>query len=184
MSRGKLIHILHGDDMVLWEFYNTMEKLFNKYPNIGAAYCRFHFIDSISNINYTAPLEIINSGIFEYFFKKISQQSILQTPSIVVHREVYEKNGTFDQRFKYTEAWEMWQRIGSIYQVAYSPKVLALYRHNRSNNNTHKTIVSGKSIEDLLSVYKLIKENTKNRIADVDAALRKNLFFLLKHQIP
>jgi glycosyltransferase involved in cell wall biosynthesis len=183
LSRGHLVHILHGDDAVLWGYYKTIGDLFGRYPGIGAAYCRFHFMDGKSNINYTSPLEMETAGILPDFLEKISRQCILQTPSISVRRQVYETIGTFDSRLKYTEDWEMWQRIAVHYPVAYTPKVLALYRNNHSNNNTLKTTRSGGSIKDLLQVYHLLRENAAGKIEGLEEAHQRNLVFLVQHQI-
>jgi len=183
LSKGQLIHILHGDDAVLWDYYKAMELLFHKYPDIGAAYCRFHFIDGKSNINYTSPLEMELASIFPGFLQKVSEKCILQTPAIAVRRQVYEKIGMFDSRLKYTEDWEMWHRIAVHYPVAYTPKVLALYRNNHGTNHTLKTTRNGNSVQDLLQLYKIIRQNSGYNVEELEQKHNINLVFIVHHQI-
>jgi cellulose synthase/poly-beta-1,6-N-acetylglucosamine synthase-like glycosyltransferase len=44
-SRGHLIHLLHGDDCVRYNFYQKMQQIFERHPDIGAAFCRHIIID-------------------------------------------------------------------------------------------------------------------------------------------
>jgi glycosyltransferase involved in cell wall biosynthesis len=44
-ATGHYIHILHGDDKLRNGFYNEIEKLFAAFPEAGAAFTGFTFID-------------------------------------------------------------------------------------------------------------------------------------------
>ncbi len=67
LSRGKLIHQLHGDDCVRDGFYQKMQRAFSEQPEIGAAFCRngiyiqdqFHAIETFqSYLPKTIPNKI------------------------------------------------------------------------------------------------------------------------------
>src|SRR5919108_3208423 len=62
-SRGRLIHLLHGDDCVRVGFYQTMEAVFEVNPEIGAAFCRYISIDECGNWLAISPLEQPMSGL-------------------------------------------------------------------------------------------------------------------------
>jgi hypothetical protein len=81
-----------------------------------------------------------NEGIVPDILEKLYTQQYIQTPSMVVKREVYETIGCFDRRLNSMEDWEMWTRIANNYPIATSNKVLAAYRshHNNATNNTFK----------------------------------------------
>ncbi|HYC86146.1 MAG TPA: glycosyltransferase family 2 protein, partial [Chryseosolibacter sp.] len=51
-SRGHLIHLLHGDDVVRPGFYEKVEALFDRFPAAGAAFCRYEYIDEASRVMY------------------------------------------------------------------------------------------------------------------------------------
>ena len=144
LSRGKLIHILHGDDLVDPGFYQKMGSAFEQAPEIGAAFCRHTIIDATAQPQYTSVLEQPESGILNNnWLELIAGFQRIQPPSIVVKREVYEKIGCFDQRLQYAaEDWEMWVRISNYYPVWYEVEPLAMYR-KQTNSLTGKSIKSG-----------------------------------------
>jgi hypothetical protein len=72
----------------------------------------------------------------------------IQTPAIVVRREVYEKLGTFDSRLSWSEDWEMWLRIAAQYPVWYEVEPLALYRMH-SNSSSGRHMRTGENMRDL-----------------------------------
>jgi hypothetical protein len=137
-SRGKWVHLLHGDDRVLPGFYNRMEKAFALEPSIGAAFCRQIYIDENGRFKDLAPLEQPDSGILNNALERLSLEQRILTPSIVVKRDVYETLGGFDARLKCSEDWEMWVRIATRYPVWYEIEPLAQYRmHFDSNTGRH-----------------------------------------------
>ena len=79
--------------------------------------------------------------------EKLYTKQYIQTPSMVVKREVYETIGCFDRRLNCMEDWEMWIRIANNYQIAISNKVLSAYRSHKSNT-THKALRDDTSLEE------------------------------------
>ena len=140
VSRGRYIHQLHGDDKVLPGFYKEMEAIFNESPNAVAAFCRTNYIDSKSRVTGVTGMIQDKEGIVPNMLEKLYTKQYIQTPSMVVKREVYETIGCFDRRLNCMEDWEMWIRIANNYPIAVSNKVLAAYRSHEENatNNTFK----------------------------------------------
>jgi len=137
-ARGRLVHILHGDDVVQDGFYRRMEAAFDRSPEIGAAFCRQMFIDEAGGRLSLSPLEQEASGILEDSLRRLASEQRIMTPSIVVRRSVYERLGGFDRRLACAEDWEMWVRIAAHYPIAYEIEPLALYRmHADSNTGRH-----------------------------------------------
>ncbi|KAB2832306.1 MAG: glycosyltransferase, partial [Candidatus Brocadia sp.] len=137
-SRGKLIHLLHGDDYVLSGFYEKMTKAFLQSLDIGAAFCRHIFMDNHGHWQNISQLEQRESGILKNWLEKLASEQRIMTPSIVVRREVYETLGGFDRRLICSEDWEMWVRIAAHYPVWYEVEPLAVYRmHLDSNTGRH-----------------------------------------------
>ncbi|HSR19235.1 MAG TPA: glycosyltransferase, partial [Ignavibacteriaceae bacterium] len=164
-SRGKIIHILHGDDCVCDCFYNVMSKAFEENPEIGAAFCRQIFIDEKSNWLSLSPLEETQRGILPNALERLAKEQRIMTPSIAVRREVYEKVGSFDDRLICSEDWEMWVRIASQYPIWYEPMPLALYRiHNDSNTGRH--IRSGEEMKYNCFAIKIFQSYLPEAAAD------------------
>ncbi len=155
-ATGNYIHLLHGDDQVLNGFYIEIENLFRAFPEAGAAFTGFTFVDE-NNLRLYDNQELSNEpGLLKNWLPKIARTQLIQPPAMVVKRSVYEKLGSF-YAVHYGEDWEMWVRIAAHYAVAHSPKLLALYRVHQ-NNITSRYFLTGQSITDVLKVLDLIQE--------------------------
>jgi glycosyltransferase involved in cell wall biosynthesis len=137
-SRGRLIHLLHGDDGVRGGFYTRMQQAFQARPDIGAAFCRQIFMDAAGRWLSVSALEQDASGVLDDWLIRLASEQRIMTPSMVVRREAYEHLGGFDPRLICSEDWEMWVRIAASYPIWYEVEPLALYRmHSNSNTGRH-----------------------------------------------
>ncbi|WP_341524659.1 glycosyltransferase [Nostoc sp. UHCC 0302] len=155
-ARGKLIHQLHGDDCVRDGFYRKLQLAFEENPNIGAAFCRNLTMDEHGHWMGISTLEQSESGVLSNWLERIAEYQRIQTPSIVVQRNVYERLGGFDYRLSWSEDWEMWVRIAAHYSVWYEVEPLAVYRIH-SNSNTGRYHRSGENTKDIIRAIGIIK---------------------------
>lgn len=141
-SRGHLVHILHGDDIVREGFYHKLGRAFAEHPAIGSAFCRSISIDERGHWRTIADLQQEESGILQDWLPRIVAEQRVVTPAVVVRRDVYERLGGFDSRIRYFgEDWDMWIRIAANFPVWYEVEPLALYR-------MHGSSLTGRFIRD------------------------------------
>jgi hypothetical protein len=127
-SHGLLVHVLHGDDVVLPGFYRTLGEAFEA-ADIGAAFCRYVAADADGHWQSLGPLVRPESGILDGWLERLASGQLLQASSMVVRRDVYERLGGFDARIAtYAEDWEMWVRIAAHCSVWFETRPLAVYR--------------------------------------------------------
>lgn len=184
-SRGKLIHLLHGDDSVREGFYHKMQQAFTINPEIGAAFCRQIYMDERGNWQSFSVLEQFQSGFIENWLEKIAVINRLQPPSIVVKRDVYEKLGGFDKRICCCgEDWEMGVRISSQYPVWYEIEPLALYRVH-SSSLTGNCARTGQNLRDLRQTIEIINPYLDQNIAyDLSKKARENFAVGMLLKVP
>jgi GT2 family glycosyltransferase len=164
-ARGRLVHILHGDDAVRDGFYRVMEQPFETHPEIGAAFCRYISMDEDGNWETVGKLEPDGRGILDGWLERIALGQRLQTPCMVVRRSVYEQLGGFDARLTHSEDWEMWTRIAAAFPVAYEPEPLALYRvHGGSSSGRSRSI--GENVVDLRRTIEINRTHLPPERAD------------------
>jgi GT2 family glycosyltransferase len=164
-ARGRLVHILHGDDAVRNGFYRVMEEPFETHPEIGAAFCRYISMDAEGNWETVGRLEPDGRGILDGWLERIALGQRLQTPCMVVRRSVYEQLGGFDARLTHSEDWEMWTRIAAAFPVAYEPEPLALYRvHGGSSSGRSRSV--GENVADLRRAIDINRTRLPPELAD------------------
>jgi glycosyltransferase involved in cell wall biosynthesis len=188
-ATGHWVHILHGDDIVMSGFYKAFEQAFQKEPNIGAAFCRYIFIDEKGKQQQVSPIESETSGIISDWVERIAVIQRIQTPSIVVRRNVYEKLGGYHLELIHAADWEMWKRISVHYPVWYEPKPLACYRQH-STSDSSRLVRSAKNLSDTRRAIKIsqaylpqsISEQLSDRAREFYAlhAIEKRLPLLLE----
>jgi glycosyltransferase involved in cell wall biosynthesis len=145
-SRGELVHLLHGDDLVLDGFYSTLEERLRAHPDAGAAYCRHLYVDENGRRLDAAPLAPASSGILRHGARFLAAEQRIMTPCVVVRRSVYEGLGGFDNRLACAEDWEMWVRIAARFPVYYEERPLACYRLHGSSN-TGRNLRNGRNLD-------------------------------------
>jgi cellulose synthase/poly-beta-1,6-N-acetylglucosamine synthase-like glycosyltransferase len=145
-SRGELVHLLHGDDLVLEGFYRTLDDRLREHPDAGAAYCRHLYVDEHGRRLDVAPLEPSSSGILLEGARFLAAEQRIMTPCIAVRRSVYEELGGFDDRLTLAEDWEMWVRVAIRFPVYYEERPLACYRLH-DDSNTGRNLRSGLNLE-------------------------------------
>lgn len=153
-SRGEYIHLMHGDDRVMQGFYSEIKKVFDMFPEAGAAFCAHDHIDTHGKIRFKKRIEAEQPSLLRNWLPVLAEAQRIQYIAMVVKRSVYEQLGGF-YGVVYGEDWEMWARIAKHYPIAYTPKYLAQYReHDTSISND--SFITGKNLQDIRVVIGII----------------------------
>jgi hypothetical protein len=155
-ARGHLVHLLHGDDRVMLNFYHKMGELLDRYPEAGAAACHYATIDEKGRL-FGIPARLAeDDGLLDNWLLRLAKRQLLQYAATVVRRNVYERLGSFYGN-SYGEDWEMWVRIAQYYPFAYTLDTLAEYRIHTQSISSNK-LSSGEVVDDLVQVMGRIRE--------------------------
>jgi GT2 family glycosyltransferase len=173
-SRGQFIHLLHGDDCVQVGFYEKIHQVFQANPEVGAVFSRVIFINEKGEWQNFSSSYQNYSGVLERYVERLVTENPIQTPSIVVKRDVYEAIGGFDRRFTCCcEDWEMWVRIALHYPIGYVPEPLALYRMARQGSLSKNAFVSGAYSKDIRQASEIARPTLA---ANLPALVANDLF--------
>jgi hypothetical protein len=145
-SRGEVVHLLHGDDVVLGGFYRILGDRLREHPEAGAAYCRHVYVDERGRRLDVAPHDPPASGMLAEGARFLAAEQRIMTPCIVVRRSVYEQLGGFDSRLACAEDWEMWVRVAARFPVYYEERPLACYRLH-DDSNTGRNLRNGLNLD-------------------------------------
>ena len=169
-AKGEWIHILHDDDWLEGGFYRALESGIHQgsetSEKLGAVFCRHIYSDENQHQLRVSDLERTTSGIIDNWLIKIATKCLLQCPSIVVKREVYEQIGGYYPPAESAFDWEMWKRIAVNYLFWYEPEALAYFcEHSQAESN--KLIKSGQQIIDSLKTIKITTSYLPQNIANI-----------------
>jgi glycosyltransferase involved in cell wall biosynthesis len=140
-ARGRWIHILHGDDMVLPDFYQAHRNLIDAYPNAVMVFGQVEYIDETGRrIGIGGPSPPEDGPILEGFYRAQAVKNFVFFPSVIVRRDTYEGVGGFCTLFHHVADWNMWFRIGGFGPVAQIDRPYSLYRLHKGSDTSKLTI--------------------------------------------
>jgi glycosyltransferase involved in cell wall biosynthesis len=145
-ARGQWVHILHGDDTVRSDFYASARAGIMAHPEVGAALCRWIYIDEDSQWTGLADVEGRTPGVLDSSFaeRQLLEQRI-QFVAIVVRRSTYEELGGFRSSLPYCLDWDMWKRIALTKAVYYNPEPVACYRLHMAAESS-RLVATGENV--------------------------------------
>ena len=126
-AKSDYIAFIDADDYWYPDFLDQMYKNINSCPELKVFSVAIEIETSKSVIpaNYsikkTADFEVVN------YFTASTKRTVLCSSSAVFHKMVFEQTGQFNTKLKSGEDTDLWIRIGLIYPIHFSWKILARY---------------------------------------------------------
>ncbi|MEO6065244.1 MAG: glycosyltransferase [Lysobacterales bacterium] len=147
-ARGHWIHILHGDDTVRGDFYQSARDGAEQHPEIGAVLCRSIYIDEDGLWQGLTELEARTPGVLpdEFAERQLLEQRI-QFVGVLVRRATYEELGGFHASLLHCLDWDMWKRLVVRKRIYYNPEPVACYRLH-ANADSDQWIQTGRNVID------------------------------------
>lgn len=147
-SRGQLVHILHGDDYTLPNFYAEMGELALAHTQIGLLYGLTRTVNE-KGLTLREPLPLPELLTPSEAAGLLLTNNPLLTPGVVVRRSVYETTGGFLPQLSHVADWEMWTRAGIFSGFASSGATCAAYRFF-PQNDTSRLVKTAQNLREML----------------------------------
>jgi len=113
-------------------------------------------IPAVYSIKKTGDFEIVN------YFSASIKRTVLCSSSSVFHKTVFQQVGRFDPKLKSSEDTDLWIRIGLVYPILFSWKILARYVYDeKSLSKNHKITIDSTNFSNY---YYLEKTNPDLKI--------------------
>jgi glycosyltransferase involved in cell wall biosynthesis len=142
-AQSEYITFIDADDYWYPNFLQVMFNNIKLFPEISVFSAAIEVetskkvIRSRYSISKTAEIEIVN------YFNASLKESVIWTSCAVFHNSVFEKIGAFDVNIKSGEDTDMWIRIGLVYPVLFSWKILARYVYDpKSLTKDHEITIT------------------------------------------
>lgn len=154
LSRGELVHLLHGDDAVLPGFYAAMQRALDD-PQVVAAVCRAVHVDADDNRSYTTRSYRNGTGIWTDALESLAVSNRVRAPGIVVRRSAYERFGGYRTDLPHAADWEMWTRLAGHGPMVFVDEVLACYRKHDASD-TSARVRTGVNIRERVAAIRVV----------------------------
>ena len=137
LCTSEYIAFLDADDEWYPHKLSSQLELFRKSDreNLGAVYCGYEVIDEesrISDEHFIVEPDPLNRG---YIFDRLLEANSISSSGsgILLKSECLLRVGTFDEKLKACEDWDMWLRIAAHYEFDYVPESLVRIRRHSHN---------------------------------------------------
>jgi len=147
-SLGHWVHILHGDDLVQWDFYETMRDHARRFPQAAILAARCFVVNETDSVMCLSP-RVSEMETPTRDPSPLLVENKLRTPGVVVRRDFYEKHGGFREELVHTADWEMWCRAFALGGGLMLDQALARYREF-AQNDTSRLARTGENLRDYL----------------------------------
>ena len=134
-SKAEFLALLDADDMWMPCRLSESLKVLVERPQAGLCYGLITSIDPDGRLGNSWEGNLSNAA--GHIAPQIYLRAVeLPSPTITIRRICIDEVGIFDESLRVTEDRDLWLRIALRYEVAFVPKVLALYRMSPSSLTT------------------------------------------------
>lgn len=156
-AKSAYITFLDADDY--W-YPNFLQEMFNniaKFPEqkVFSAAIEIENPKKVIPSSYSIPKE--NDIVVVNYFEASYLEGVIFTSAAVFHKSVFEKVGHFDPKIKSGQDTDLWIRIGLIYPVVFSFKILSRYIYDAHSLSKKKM-----TMNDKMDFSKFIEAEKKN----------------------
>jgi len=132
-ATGDLIALLDGDDLWEPEKLESQVAAFNDNGTVGMVFCDFSTFDDHGNVacqknaslyGHCKPVE------FDYL---LSRNNFIYPSTVMIHRQIIETIGYFDESLRGPEDYDMWLRISRQFKVIGMVNSLVRIRQHSAN---------------------------------------------------
>ena len=147
LAQGEIVHLLHGDDLVLPGFYAAMDEALAAAPAALAAVCRAEDVTADGTPTHVTRPYRRGTGVWEDALASLAVSNRVRAPGVVVRRRAYEAVGGYRTDLPHAADWDMWTRLAAHGPVVFVDRVLARYRrHGASDTSTR--VRSGANVRE------------------------------------
>jgi len=143
-AQSDYITFLDADDYWYPDFLKVMHEYCTQFikQKVFAAAIEIETSKKIFPAQYsiekTADFEFVN------YFKASKKETVICTSCAVFNKKVFEKVGVFDPKIKSGQDTDLWIRIGLVYPVLFSWKILARYVYDENSLSKNNTFLNAK----------------------------------------
>lgn len=143
-AKSEFIVFLDADDYWYPNFLEEMFLLIKRYPEQSVFSAAIEIENKKTVIPSLYSIEKVSDNVIVNYFEASYKEGVLFTSCAVFHKSVFEKVGKFDPLIKSGQDTDLWIRIGIIYPVVFSFKILTRYIYDPNSLSKKKSFMNNK----------------------------------------
>jgi hypothetical protein len=160
-----LITFLDSDDRWLKQKLQTQVELMIRNPDIKTCYTDEIWIRRGVRVNQKK----IHQKYSGWIYQKCLPLCIISPSSVMIHREVFDKVGLFDEDFLVCEDYDLWLRVSHLFPITFIDQPLIIKNGGHEDQLSHR--LWGMDRFRVQALEKILQENSissDDRIATID----------------
>ena len=143
-AKSEYITFLDADDYWYPNFLEEMLLNIGKFPEqkVFAAAIEIENPKNVIPSSYSIPKSA--ESIVVNYFEASYQEGVIFTSCAAFHKSVFETIGNFDPKIKSGQDTDLWIRIGLVYPVVFSFKILTRYIYDPNSLSKKKSLLNQK----------------------------------------
>ncbi|WP_299389846.1 glycosyltransferase family 2 protein [uncultured Gelidibacter sp.] len=134
-AKGAYIALLDADDLWKPTYLETIYQLIQSFPeqHVFATSVLIETPNDVIPSVYSIDSLKENDVYVVDYFESSTINSLLTSSSVVLHKSVFEKIGTYNTSIKKGEDTDLWIRIGIHYKTVFKNQALVTYRYQKQS---------------------------------------------------
>ena len=169
-ARGEFITFLDSDDRWLKNKLLAQVNLMTADPQVKICYTDEIWIRRGVRVN-PGKIHQKYSG---WIYQRCLPLCIISPSSVMIHREVLERVGLFDETFPVCEDYDLWLRVSSRYPITFINKPLIIKNGGHADQLSHQNW--GMDRFRIAAMEKMLQQNElcpEDRVATIDLLQKK-----------
>lgn len=129
LATGDVIAHLHSDDYYLHG--RVISRVADVLEASGADWCFGRAMNDIDGEISPEPWKVP-----AYSYRRLLKSNFIPHPSTFVRKRIFDRVGTFDVRYRYAMDYDMWLRIGKVWQPAQVDEHWGVFRRHAGSAST------------------------------------------------
>ncbi len=143
-AKSEFIVFLDADDYWYPNFLEEMFLLIKRFPEQRVFSAAIEIENTKTVIPSSYSIKKVSDNVIVNYFEASYKEGVLFTSCAVFHKSVFEKVGKFDPLIKSGQDTDLWIRIGIIYPVVFSFKILTRYIYDPNSLSKKKSFMNSK----------------------------------------
>ena len=176
-SGGEYIAFLDDDDLWLPEKLEKQVELLDSSKQLGLVYSNSYVIDSngyLRETTYLYGMKPARGSAFNELFRF----NFIPTLTVAIRREVLDKVGEFNPRYKICQDYDLWLRIAEYYPIDFVEQPLAKFRVHGGSIYQKNTVLSYQELLQVIEYWVNRNPELKRELGHL-VRLRRGLTYCL-----